>query len=57
MVIERNLDFIAEVDRIINLGPEAGDSSGKVIAEGTPEQITRKKKWPYLLPEALVHQS
>ncbi len=44
IVIEHNLDVIKCADYIIDLGPEGGDSGGKVIAAGTPEQIVKKKK-------------
>ncbi|HSF47854.1 MAG TPA: excinuclease ABC subunit UvrA, partial [Burkholderiales bacterium] len=40
VVIEHNLDVIKTADWIIDLGPEGGDSGGRVIAEGTPEQIS-----------------
>ncbi len=39
VIIEHNLDVIKTADWIIDLGPEGGDSGGRVIAVGTPEQI------------------
>lgn len=39
IVIEHNLDVIKTADYIIDLGPEGGDDGGKVIAQGTPEEI------------------
>lgn len=41
VVIEHNLDVIKTADYIIDLGPEGGDSGGKVIATGTPEEIAK----------------
>ena len=39
VVIEHNLDVIKTADWIIDLGPEGGDGGGRIIAEGTPEQL------------------
>ncbi|MDP3533864.1 MAG: excinuclease ABC subunit UvrA [Halomonas sp.] len=43
VVIEHNLDVIKTADWIIDLGPEGGSGGGKIIAEGTPEQIAKQK--------------
>ncbi|MDG2464340.1 MAG: excinuclease ABC subunit UvrA, partial [Crocinitomicaceae bacterium] len=42
LVIEHNLDIIKVADHIIDVGPEGGKGGGKIIAEGTPEQIVKK---------------
>ena len=44
IVIEHNLDLIKTADHIIDLGPEGGESGGRVIAIGTPEQIVRNSE-------------
>ena len=44
VVVEHNLDVIKTADWIIDLGPGGGDKGGWIIAEGTPEQISKSKK-------------
>ncbi len=44
VVIEHNLDVIKSADYIIDLGPEGGDEGGRVIAEGTPEEVARTEQ-------------
>tara|TARA_B100000029_G_scaffold89197_2_gene78904 strand:+ start:8554 stop:14070 length:5517 start_codon:yes stop_codon:yes gene_type:complete len=44
IVIEHNLDIIAEADWIVDMGPEGGDAGGKIVANGSPEQIMRRKR-------------
>jgi excinuclease ABC subunit A len=41
IVIEHNLDVIKTADWVVDLGPEGGDGGGRIIAEGTPEDIAR----------------
>ncbi len=41
LVIEHNLDVIKTADYIIDIGPEGGDAGGKIIAQGTPEEIAQ----------------
>jgi excinuclease ABC subunit A len=43
VVIEHNLEVIKCADWIVDLGPEAGNAGGDVVAVGTPEQITKKE--------------
>jgi excinuclease ABC subunit A len=42
VVIEHNLDVMAEADWIVDLGPEGGNGGGKIVARGTPEQLAAK---------------
>src|SRR5439155_4915748 len=41
VVIEHNLDVVKSADWLIDLGPEGGDAGGRVVAEGTPEQVAK----------------
>ncbi|MDH3944373.1 MAG: ATP-binding cassette domain-containing protein, partial [Anaerolineae bacterium] len=44
VIIEHNLDIIKVADHIIDLGPEGGDRGGRLVAQGTPEQVAAKTK-------------
>ena len=44
VVIEHNMDVIKQADYIIDMGPEGGNGGGTVVAQGTPEEVSRKKK-------------
>jgi excinuclease ABC subunit A len=44
VVVEHNLDVMAEADWILDLGPEAGDGGGRIVAQGAPAQIARHRK-------------
>ncbi len=52
IVIEHNLDIMAEADWIIDMGPEGGVGGGKVVAKGTPKKVAaskRSKTAPFLI--------
>ncbi|HTE12738.1 MAG TPA: excinuclease ABC subunit UvrA [Chitinophagaceae bacterium] len=44
LVIEHNLDVIKMADHIIDLGPEGGDGGGRILFEGTPEEMIKNKE-------------
>ena len=44
IIIEHNIDVIRNADWIIDLGPEGGEDGGRIVAQGTPEQVARSKK-------------
>jgi excinuclease ABC subunit A len=51
IVIEHHLDVLADVDHLIELGPEGGEAGGRIIAQGTPEEVARTRgsvTGPYL---------
>jgi excinuclease ABC subunit A len=44
IIIEHNMDVIRNADWIIDLGPEGGEEGGRMVAQGTPEQVARTRK-------------
>lgn len=44
LVIEHNMDVIKVADHIIDIGPEGGDGGGKILFEGTPEELIKNKQ-------------
>ncbi len=44
LVIEHNLDVLKSVDHIVDLGPDGGSGGGRVIATGTPEEVSKSKE-------------
>ncbi len=43
VVIEHNLDIVKTADYIIDMGPEGGEGGGKIVAQGTPEEVCKVK--------------
>jgi excinuclease ABC subunit A len=44
IIIEHNMDVIRNADWIIDMGPEGGEEGGRIVAQGTPEQVARTRK-------------
>ncbi|MGB9103807.1 MAG: excinuclease ABC subunit UvrA [Terriglobales bacterium] len=44
IIIEHNLDVVANADWIVDLGPEGGEDGGRIVAQGTPEQVAKLRK-------------
>ena len=44
IVIEHHLDVLAEADYLVELGPEGGEAGGRIVAQGTPEQVAKVKR-------------
>lgn len=44
VIIEHNLDVIKTADYVVDMGPEGGEGGGKIVAEGTPEEVAKNKK-------------
>ena len=44
IIIEHHLDVVKQGDWVIDLGPEGGEGGGRIVAQGTPEEVARAKK-------------
>ncbi|HVF90751.1 MAG TPA: excinuclease ABC subunit A, partial [Blastocatellia bacterium] len=44
LVVEHNLDVIKSADWLVDLGPDGGEDGGRIVAEGTPEEVARCRK-------------
>ncbi|HZP88190.1 MAG TPA: excinuclease ABC subunit UvrA, partial [Burkholderiales bacterium] len=59
VIIEHNLDVMAEADWLIDLGPEGGEGGGRVVAQGAPEEVarhTRDSHTAQVMGEFLAHR-
>ncbi|HKJ21988.1 MAG TPA: excinuclease ABC subunit A, partial [Gammaproteobacteria bacterium] len=50
LVIEHNLDVIAEAQWLVDLGPEGGEGGGRIVAQGTPRQVARIRRGSHTAP-------
>lgn len=57
VVIEHNLDVIKTADHIIDLGPEGGDGGGRVIATGTPEEVSKSGTYTGEFLEKILNEN
>ena len=55
VVIEHNLDVVAEADWIVDLGPDGGDEGGRIVAQGNPRALAKKPPKRSATAQALVH--
>ena len=44
VIIEHNLDVIKSADYVIDLGPEGGEAGGRIVAQGTPEEVVKSRE-------------
>ena len=44
LIIEHNMDVIKQADYIVDLGPEGGSGGGRIVAEGTPEEVIKNNE-------------
>jgi excinuclease ABC subunit A len=59
VVIEHNLDVVKYADWVVDMGPEGGEEGGRVVAEGTPEEVARVKEsfTGHYLAKVLAHHA
>ena len=57
IVIEHDLDVIAEADWVIDMGPEGGTGGGKVAAAGSPDEIVKRKTHTGVALKGVLHRA